>query len=42
MFSFYIKNHEPFWGTDRELPKPGQEQKYSVQILSICSLEIGS
>ena len=24
-FTFYIKNHEPFGATDKELPKAGQE-----------------
>ena len=42
MFTFCIENHEPFWATDKELPKVGQELKYSDQIFSICNLQINS
>ena len=42
MLTFYIENHEPFGSLTKNFPKAGQELKYSVQIFSICSLQIGS
>ena len=44
LFNAYFLYWKPwtFWATDKEFPKAGQEWKYSVQIFSICSLEVGS
>ena len=38
---FLYRKSWAFWVIDKELPKAGQEWKYSVQIFSICSLQIG-